>query len=158
MHLDIDLSSQKLTVYQEDQTLCSYLISTASKGSGQRKGSYQTPLGKHYIYQKVGKDCPLNTVFAGRQPTGEIYSEELAKAHPHRDWILTRILWLAGKEPGKNQGKDVDTLERYIYIHGTPETVKLGVPSSHGCVRMLSRDVIELFDLVFEGTEVMIHE
>ncbi|HLD16657.1 MAG TPA: L,D-transpeptidase [Coxiellaceae bacterium] len=158
MQIRIDVGAQKLRVYQEEELIRTYFVSTASKGVGQMIGSEQTPLGLHKIHQKIGDGCPPNTVFIHRQPTGEIYTSELSARYPERDWILTRIMWLSGKEPAKNQGGSVDTLGRYIYIHGTPETVKMGQPASHGCIRMRNQDVIQLFDLVPLGTEVLIHE
>ncbi|MDH5377813.1 MAG: L,D-transpeptidase, partial [Gammaproteobacteria bacterium] len=95
-----------------------------------------------------------NTVFVGRRPTGEIFDESLREAHPKRDWILTRILWLCGLEPGKNRLGEVDTMRRYIYIHGCPDSDEMGIPSSHGCVKMQNAEMIELFGLVEVGTVV----
>lgn len=132
----------------------SYAVSTAKNGVGQKEGSEQTPLGKHRIFQKIGGDQPVNTVFIGRQPTGEIYTPELGAANVGRDWILTRILWLEGLEPGINQGGDVDTKSRYIYIHGCPDDASIDKPLSRGCVRMRNQDLIELFDLVEIGCPV----
>lgn len=106
----------------------------------------------------IGKGCPPDTVFVGRRPTGEIYSPSLREASPGRDWILTRILWLSGLEPGRNRLGNVDTMRRYIYIHGSPDDVAMGVPGSHGCVRMRNSDIIELFDMVEAGTRVLIEE
>lgn len=135
-----------------------YGVSTAKNGPGEQQGSGCTPRGLHVIRAKIGAGCAEGTVFVGRRPTGEIYSEALAQAHPQRDWILTRILWLCGREPGKNRFGPVDTMRRYIYIHGCPDTAPMGVPLSHGCVRMRNRDIVELFDLVDVGTEVLIRE
>jgi lipoprotein-anchoring transpeptidase ErfK/SrfK len=101
---------------------------------------------------------PPRSVFVGRRPTGEIWSPELAALHPDRDWILTRILWLSGLEPGRNRLGNVDSMRRYIYIHGTPDDQPMGVPASHGCVRMRNDELIELFNLVAPGTEVLIQE
>lgn len=137
---------------------CQYAVSTAQNGPGEQHGSGCTPRGLHVIRAKIGAGCAEGTVFVGRRPTGEIYSEALAQAHPQRDWILTRILWLCGREPGKNRFGRVDTLRRYIYIHGCPDNAPMGVPLSHGCVRMRNRDIVELFDLVDVGTEVLIQE
>lgn len=135
-----------------------YAVSTAKNGPGEQQGSGCTPRGLHVIRAKIGAGCAEGTVFVGRRATGEIYSEALAQAHPHRDWILTRILWLCGREPGKNRFGPVDTMRRYIYIHGCPDNAPMGVPLSHGCVRMRNRDIVELFDLVDVGTEVLIRE
>lgn len=106
----------------------------------------------------IGRGCALNTVFVGRRPTGEIYTPELAVQQPQRDWILTRILWLSGAESGFNRGGECDTLRRYIYIHGTPDSEPMGKPRSHGCIRMGNRDIAELADLVEPGDEVVIDE
>ena len=135
-----------------------YAVSTALKGCGEVNGSYQTPRGRHIIYAKIGAASPKNTVFVSRQPTREIYNESLAKTSPRNDWILTRILWLAGCEENKNKGGDVDTLQRYIYIHGTPDSTVIGKPGSIGCIRMYNDDVIDLFERVKVGTFVEIVE
>lgn len=121
-------------------------------------GSYQTPRGRHRIRALIGADMPPGTIFRGRRPTGEVYSESLAAANPERDWILSRILWLGGLEPGKNRYGEVDSQRRYIYIHGTPDSEPIGLPASIGCVRMRNEDVIDLFERVQAGTEVMIHD
>ncbi|OGT40985.1 MAG: peptidase, partial [Gammaproteobacteria bacterium RIFCSPHIGHO2_12_FULL_40_19] len=118
---------------------------------GEKKGSYQTPRGHHIICEKIGADLPIFTVFQARKPTGEIFSPELEKQFPDRDWILSRILWLAGTEAGVNCGGDVDTQQRFIYIHGTNDEKNMGTPNSHGCIRMRNSDVIELFDRVILG-------
>jgi L,D-transpeptidase YbiS len=129
-------------------------VSTSKNGTGQQKGSYQTPLGRHQIRAKIGRGAAFNTVFVGRRPTGEIWSPELAEKFPNRDWILTRILWLSGLEPGKNRLGDVDTMRRYVYLHGSPDTVAMGEPGSIGCVRMRNSDIASLFDLIPAGTTV----
>ena len=133
-----------------------YSIATATNGIGQTMGSECTPLGKHRIRAKIGAGEAPNTVFSGRRSTGEIYNEQLAKRYPDRDWILTRILWLCGNEPGLNRLGNVDTMRRYIYIHGAPDSHAMGVPSSHGCIKMHNSDVTELFDEVTVGTQVLI--
>lgn len=156
--IEIDLSRQRLRLFEGVQLVREYAVSTAARGAGERNGSECTPRGRHKIRAKIGRDAPLGAVFAGRRPTGEIWSRELAARYPHRDWILTRILWLSGLERGRNRLGDVDTMRRYIYLHGTPETTVLGTPGSHGCVRLANRDIVELFDLVETGTEVSIHE
>lgn len=154
--IEIDLTRQALRLTEDSRLIREYPVSTARNGAGERSGSECTPRGRHKIHRKIGADCPVNSVFTGRAPTGEIYSPELAAVYPGRDWILTRILWLNGCEPGRNLGGDVDTRSRYIYIHGAPDEVEMGRPGSHGCIRMRNRDVIELFDRVDEGTEVLI--
>jgi hypothetical protein len=157
-HIRIDLARQELTLWQGDALLAHYPISTAVNGPGETCGSGCTPRGRHRIRLRIGAGCPENTVFVGRRPTGEVYGPVLAGAHPQRDWILTRILWLTGQEPGRNRGGVVDTLRRYIYIHGCPDTEPMGVPRSHGCVRMRNRELLALFDQVRNGTVVEIHE
>jgi lipoprotein-anchoring transpeptidase ErfK/SrfK len=158
LFLDIDVSGQCLSLVNDGKTIRSYPISTAKNGVGEKRGSECTPTGWHRIRAKIGSGLPLNTVFVGRRPTGEIYDGNLAKRYPGRDWILTRILWLGGLEPGKNRYGEIDTCWRYIYIHGTPEEHNIGSPASHGCIRMKNDDVIDLFDQVEAGVKVIIHE
>jgi L,D-transpeptidase YbiS len=150
----VSLAAQTLTLMRGDAVVKTYAVSTSKHGAGERYGSFKTPRGRHVVRAKVGAGAPLNAVFRGRRPTGQIYSAALARANPGRDWILTRILWLSGTEIGKNRLGPVDTMRRYIYIHGAPDTEPLGSPSSIGCIRMANRDVVELFDLVPAGTVV----
>ncbi|GKT12299.1 MAG: L,D-transpeptidase YbiS [Thiomicrorhabdus sp.] len=152
----ISIASQSLAVYHQQKRLCAYVISTALNGVGSEKNTGKTPLGLLCIRAKIGRDQPINTVFVGRRTTGEIYSADLAKQCPKRDWVLSRIMWLSGKEVGINRLGNVDTMQRYIYIHGTPNSEPMGVPLSHGCIRMRNEDVIALFDLIPVGTEVTI--
>lgn len=154
--LIVDVAHQVMHHYQAGQLLKTYAISTAAKGLGEKKGSEQTPRGRHIIRAKIGANYPMHAVFIGRRFTGEIYSPQLAKQYPERDWILSRILWLSGLEVGKNRLKDCDTMQRYIYIHGSPDDKIQGMPASHGCIRMRNNDIIELFDLVPAKTEVLI--
>lgn len=156
--IEIDLSTQRLQLRRGDEVVMDVLVSTAGNGPGEVANSNCTPRGWHTIRAKIGDGCEANTVFVGRRPTGELYTPELHQQHPKRDWILTRILWLSGLEPGCNRLGNVDTMRRYIYIHGTPDSVELGRPGSHGCVRMRNSDMIRLFDLVPAGTKVWIHE
>lgn len=156
--LHLNAAKQCLYFYQEDKLLHEYSVSTGTKGMGEKLGSQQTPRGWHVIRAKIGANCPVNTVFVGRRPTGEIFSPELAKLHPGRDWILTRILWLSGLEPGKNRLGDVDTMRRYIYIHGTPDHVAMGIPGSKGCIRMRNSDLLELYECVPVGTRILIED
>ena len=135
-----------------------YAISTAKAGVGEVSGSYQTPRGLHLIRAKIGAGEQENTVFVRRRPTGELWTPELTLAFPGRDWILTRILWLSGCEPGRNRLGCVDTMRRYVYIHGSPDTAEMGVPGSHGCIRMRNADIVELFDRVPCYTAVEITE
>jgi len=156
--ITIDIARQRLTLLRSGLPPRHWAVSTARRGVGERHGSEQTPRGRHVIRARIGAGLPAGAVLVGRRPTGETWSPALAQAHPGRDWILSRILWLSGLEPGRNRLRDVDTMRRYIYIHGTPEPEPLGVPGSHGCIRMRNADVIELFDLVAVGTEVLITE
>ncbi|MET0116365.1 MAG: L,D-transpeptidase [Sedimenticola sp.] len=158
LSLKVDIGRQCIELLKETEVIASYPVSTALNGAGELNGSGCTPRGRHRIRIRIGSDQPLNAVFIGRRPTGEIYSHELAQQFPDRDWILTRILWLTGMEPGKNRGGEVDTLQRYIYIHGCPDTEPMGVPRSHGCIRMRNPDLVELFDQVSSGTDVEIVE
>ena len=159
MYIGINISSQTLTLFDDnDSAVACYLISTAANGTGCEKDSGCTPLGAHVIRAKIGADAAENSVFVGRRFTGEICTSELIKAFPNRDWILTRILWLSGKEVGKNRLGNVDTMQRYIYIHGTPDSTDMSKIGSHGCVRMRNDDVIELFNIVEAGTPVLILE
>ena len=155
--LIVDVSAQELSLSRNGEPFKRYSVSTATKGTGQQSGSEQTPLGKHTIQSKIGDEVPVGGVFVGRRFTGEIYSASLAEQHPERDWILTRVIWLSGLEPEFNQGGEVDSHQRYIYIHGTPDSEPMGIPASHGCIRMRNNDLIELFDLVNPGTEVEIN-
>jgi len=154
--IEIDLAGQRLTLFDAGTAPRHWPVSTARKGPGERRGSEQTPRGLHVVRARIGAGLPAGAVLVGRRPTGETWSPALAAAHPGRDWILTRILWLSGLERGRNRLGEVDTMRRFIYIHGTPDSEPLGVPGSHGCIRMCNADVIELFDLVPAGTEVMI--
>jgi L,D-transpeptidase YbiS len=157
MQISISIASQTLTLLDANGgVLASYPVSTALKGPGEQKNSYCTPRGRHIVRAKIGQGAPLNSVFKGRRPTGEIWTPELGAQYPNRDWILTRILWLSGCQLGLNRLGNVDTMQRYIYIHGTPYEASIGKPESDGCVRMRNADVIELFDLVPVGTPVLI--
>lgn len=154
----IYLGDQTLDLLDDDRLVRRYSVSTSKNGAGETNGSYCTPRGEHVIRAKIGDGRPLNTVFVRRRPTGEIYGPELAQAHPGRDWILTRILWLSGCEPGFNRHGNVDTMRRFVYIHGTPDTTEMGKPGSIGCIRMRNSELVELFDAVPPGTPVSILE
>lgn len=157
--ITIDIGRQQLDLVDDNGKLVRrYAISSAKNGVGEQNGSYCTPRGRHLIRAKVGAGQPANTVFVERRPTGETYAPELAQRYPERDWILTRILWLSGCEPGFNRLGKVDTMRRAIYIHGSPDSAEMGRPGSHGCIRMRNRDIIELFDLVPIRTLVEIRE
>lgn len=158
MHINISIADQTLTLLNKDEELLAqFPVSTAANGVGCEKDSGCTPLGKHVIRAKIGDGAPANAVFVGRRQTGEICTPELMAEFPHRDWILTRILWLSGQEVGYNRLGNVDTMQRYIYIHGTPDSTDMSTIGSHGCVRMRNDDLIALFDLVAVGVTVNIH-
>jgi lipoprotein-anchoring transpeptidase ErfK/SrfK len=156
--VEVSLSEQRLRLFAGAHSLMDVPVSTAKNGAGERSGSECTPRGRHVVRARIGEGAPAGAVFVARRPTGELYRPELRRRHPDRDWILTRILWLSGLEPGRNRLGDVDTMRRFIYIHGCPDDVVLGKPGSHGCVRMGNADVVRLFDRVAVGTEVLIAE
>jgi lipoprotein-anchoring transpeptidase ErfK/SrfK len=157
MKITIDIPKQTLELLDgKGSLLRRYSISTGANGTGEENGSYCTPRGRHVIRAKIGAGQPDNAVFMQRRPTGEVYTPELGAQHPGRDWILARILWLSGCESGFNRSGTCDTMRRYIYIHGTPDSTELGKPGSKGCVRMRNAELVELFDLVQVGMEVEI--
>ncbi len=156
LSIEVLLADQELRLLEHGRINTRWPVSTARNGPGERYGSGCTPRGLHRIRLRIGHGCPSGTVFVGRRPTGEIWTPELAAREPDRDWILTRILWLTGAEPGFNRGGDCDTLRRFIYIHGTPDEAAIGTPVSHGCIRMRNDDILELFDRVERGTPVLI--
>lgn len=153
MTIEIDATTQELLFAGRR-----YSISTSRNGLGETNGSFCTPRGRHIVRAKIGTGQPLNTVFVRRRPTGEVWTPALHAAYPGRDWILTRILWLSGCEPGFNRLGDVDTMRRFIYIHGSPAPAEMGRPGSIGCVRMRGEDILELFDRVSPYTPVIVHE
>jgi len=158
MKIEIDIGSQTLSLTDGGKLLRRYSVSTAKNGAGERNGSFCTPRGRHIVRAKIGAGLPLNAVLVRRRPTGEIWTPALDEQYPGRDWMLTRILWLSGCEPGRNRLGEVDTMRRYIYIHGSPERAEMGKPGSIGCIRMRNEDIVELFDLVPPYTEVEINE
>lgn len=159
MRIWISIPLQTIELYGDNLVILRrYAISTAANGAGELNGSFRTPRGRHVVRAKIGAGAPENTVFVRRRPTGEIWTPELGQENPGRDWILTRILWLSGCEPGMNRLGQVDTMRRYIYLHGSPDSVPMGQPGSIGCIRMRNRDIVELFDLVPPYTRVDISE
>ena len=155
MKIEIDVPAQKLTLLDDaGGVVRRYDVSTAANGVGEQDGSNCTPRGRHIVRAKIGAGASLGTVFRGRRPTGEVWSQALHEKNPGKDWMLTRILWLSGCEPGFNRLGPVDTMRRMVYIHGSADTAPMGVPKSHGCIRMRNDDVAELFDLVPAYTEV----
>jgi lipoprotein-anchoring transpeptidase ErfK/SrfK len=157
--IEISLAEQSLKLLDDTgRELHRYSVSTSRNGPGEKKDSFCTPRGRHIIRAKIGAGAAENTVFVARRPSGEIYTPALGERHPGRDWTLTRILWLSGCEPGFNRLREVDTMRRYIYIHGSPDSAPMGQPGSIGCIRMRNRDIVELFDQVAPGTRVDIVE
>ena len=159
MHIRISIAQQALSLFDDSGSLLrTYPVSTAGNGAGEQRGSHCTPRGRHLIRAKMGAGQAVNTVFVARRPSGEIYTPALRAAFRERDWILTRILWLSGCELQRNRLGGVDTMRRYIYIHGSPDDAPFGVPGSHGCIRMRNADIVELFDRVPAYTLVDITE
>lgn len=155
MKINISIAQQQLDLLGDDgQLIQQFSISSAKNGVGQANGSFCTPLGQHIVRAKIGEGQPINTVFIRRRPTGEIYSPALGEQFPKRDWILTRIMWLSGCEPGFNRGGSVDTMRRYVYIHGSPDSVEMGKPGSIGCIRMRNTDLLALYDQIHPGITV----
>ncbi len=152
----IELERQRLFLYQGGDLVASYVVSTSRDGPGEQIDSGCTPRGLHRVRIKIGDGEPENSVFVGRRPTGEIYTPELGQQQPQRDWILTRILWLTGLEPGRNRGGRNDTLRRFIYIHGCPDSEPMGEPLSHGCIRMRNSDLLDLYPCVDTATIIEI--
>jgi lipoprotein-anchoring transpeptidase ErfK/SrfK len=160
MHsIRINVTEQKLYLVDEaGATMREYPVSTSKYGVGNENGSEKTPLGLHRIKNKIGGAMPANMVFIGREPRGLLEDCISEGVELPEDVITSRIMWLEGMEPGRNQGGYVDTYNRYIYIHGTSEEDKIGTPASIGCIRMRNQDVIDLYRLVEIGTEVLIEE
>ena len=158
MRIEIDATRQELALLDGARSVRRYAVSTSKHGLGERNGSFCTPRGRHIVRAKIGAGQPLNSVFVRRRPTGEIWTPALHAAYPGRDWILTRILWLSGCEPGFNRLGAVDTMRRYVYIHGSPDSAQMGKPGSIGCVRMHGEDLLDLFEQVPPYTPVVVHE
>ena len=155
----VNISEQTLTLLDEDNNhLTVYPISSSKYGAGCENGSEKTPLGLHRIKDKIGGAMPINEVFINRMPHGSLDEcKERGEDLPD-DVITSRIMWLEGMQPGMNQGGYVDTYQRYIYIHGTSEEEKIGEPASIGCIRMMNKDIVELYRKVESGCEVNIVE
>lgn len=154
----VSIADQRLQLRKNGKVTMDVMVATAANGPGELIGSECTPRGKHIVRAKIGDGCLINTVFIGRRPTGELFDESLRRMHPNRDWILSRIMWLSGQEVGKNRMGNVDSMRRYIYIHGSPDDEIFGQPNSHGCVRMKNIDVIRLYDAIDVGISVLILE
>jgi lipoprotein-anchoring transpeptidase ErfK/SrfK len=156
LRIIVSIADQRLRLLDSDRVVREFAVSTARNGPGERMGSECTPRGRHVVRAKIGGGAPLGSIFVARRATGECYHPQLRAKYPERDWILTRILWLSGLEPGRNRLGNVDTMRRFIYIHGCPDDTVLGVPGSHGCIRMRNSDVVELYDRVPVGTPVLL--
>ena len=155
----INVGQQKLYLLNEaGETISEYPVSTSKYGTGSESGSEKTPLGLHRIKDKIGGAMPMNMVLVGREPKGMLEDCIRDSIELPEDVITSRVMWLEGMEPGRNQGGHVDTYNRYIYIHGTSDEDSIGTPASIGCIRMLNKDVVELYRLVETGTEVLIEE
>lgn len=156
LRIIVSIEKQRLRLMSGGDVLMDVPVSTAGNGPGEKMGSECTPRGRHIVRAKIGDGAPSGSVFVARRMTGERFHPRMREQYPDRDWILTRILWLSGVEPGRNRLGDVDTMRRYIYIHGCPDDLVLGAPGSHGCIRMSNADVVELFDRVPVGTPVLL--
>ncbi|MBT5855844.1 L,D-transpeptidase [bacterium] len=154
LSIEVNIAKQQMTLRRGDKIIDLYPVSSSAYGIGSQMGSKKTPLGKHYIVEKIGSDAPYGTIFKARNNTGQI--AKIPDSSPKKDYVTTRILWLKGLDEGLNKGGVVDSYSRFIYIHGTPEEGKIGSPASHGCIRMTNADVITLFDKVGIGTTVTI--
>jgi len=154
----VSIADQRLQLRKNGKVTVDVMVATAKNGPGEQFGSECTPRGRHIIRAKIGDGCPIHSVFVGRRPTGEVFSEQLHKKYPDRDWMLSRILWLSGLEIGKNRLGNVDSMRRYIYIHGSHDDEVHGQPNSHGCVRVKNADIVRLYNEVNVGTSVLILE
>ncbi len=154
----VSTTGSKLYLMKDQKVVRTYPISISKHGIGNISGSNKTPLGLHEIKKKIGSKLPINSIIKGGVSTGKtakIISEPISV---NTDLVTTRVMWLSGLEPGKNKGGKVDSYNRFIYIHGTPEEGLIGQPASHGCIRMYNKDVIELFNLVSINTKVLIEK
>ena len=154
----VNIEKQEMYLVKNDSIKKTYRISSSKYGTGNKSGSEKTPLGVHRIAEKIGANAEPNTIFVGRVDTRKEASIITDTLDVEADDVTSRILWLEGLEPGINKGKGIDSHERYIYIHGTPEEGLIGTPASHGCIRMHNSEVIELFNIVATGTFVVIEE
>jgi len=155
-YMYVSVKYQRLYLIVNDSTIRKYSISTAKKGIGCKAKSNKTPSGLHTIKRKIGENVPFGGILESRRYTGKTAKVLTGKKNADKDYVTTRIMWLQGEEPGLNKGRNMDSYNRYIYIHGTPEEGFIGEPASHGCIRMKNKDVIELYDLVDEGTPILI--
>ena len=154
--LYVSVKSQKMYHIINNKVVKTFIISTAEKGIGNIKHSDQTPLGLHIVKEKHGDNTPLNGRMIGRIFYGQISTIYNDTSRSKTDDLTTRIMWLSGEEEGINKGGNVDSYQRYIYIHGTSEEGRLGTPASHGCIRMNNKDILELYNKIAVGTKVLI--
>jgi len=154
----VSISEQKLYFIKDSKVVKEYPISSAKKGTGSKKNSDKTPLGLHSVKEKHGNNTPINGRMIGRVFYGQIATIYTDTTSSKTDDITSRILWLTGEEEGINKGGDLDSYQRYIYIHGTSEEGKIGKAASHGCIRMKNKDVIELYSITKLNTKVLILE
>ena len=154
--LYVSVKTQKMYHIINNEVVKTFIISTAEKGIGNIKNSEQTPLGLHSVKEKHGDNTPLNGRMIGRVFYGQIATIYNDSSRSKTDDVTTRILWLSGEEEGVNKGGNVDSYQRYIYIHGTSEEGRLGTPASKGCIRMNNKDVLKLYNKIAVGTKVLI--
>jgi lipoprotein-anchoring transpeptidase ErfK/SrfK len=155
-HIEVDISEQRLYLIENSLIKASYPISTSKYGEGSIENSFKTPLGEHSIKEMIGEEAEINTIFTSRINTKRSATIIDKFEDTENDYVTSRIMWLDGEEDGYNKGGNVDSFNRYIYIHGTHEEGLIGTKASHGCIRMFNYDVIELFNLVNIGTKVTI--
>jgi lipoprotein-anchoring transpeptidase ErfK/SrfK len=155
-HIEVDISEQRLYLIENSLIKASYPISTSKYGEGSIENSFKTPLGEHSIKEMIGEEAEINTIFTSRINTKRSATIIDKFEDTDNDYVTSRIMWLDGEEDGYNKGGNVDSFNRYIYIHGTHEEGLIGTKASHGCIRMFNYDVIELFNLVNIGTKVLI--
>jgi len=154
-YMYVSVKHQELYLVENDSTIKKYPISTSKKGIGNKQNSFKTPYGLHIIKRKIGDDVPLGGIFESRVYDGQIATIYTQKIDVPTDFVTSRIMWLEGEENGINRGRNIDSYNRFIYIHGTAEEGLIGQPASHGCIRMKNKDVIELYNLVDEGTPIL---
>ena len=154
----ISIAKQHLELIESGQVVGRFAVSTALLGAGELRDSFKTPRGLHCVRARIGSGLRKFSILVGRRPTGELWSPELSRRFPDRDFILTRVLWLSGLEPGRNRLGQVDSMRRFIYIHGAPETMQFGKPGSRGCIRVTNEDVMEIFEWSRPGEIVEILE
>ena len=156
IHINVDISQQRMYLFNQNKLVKSYPVSTSSFGEGQIENSFKTPLGKHVISELFGTNVDKNEIFVNRTLINRKATIIDNSIDTDNDFITSRIMWLKGLEDGTNLGGNVDSYSRYIYIHGTQEEGLIGKKASHGCIRLFNHDVIELYEIIEEGTTVNI--